>query len=169
MATQYLIVSPEQYGEHHSAMSYFKNKADYDSAVSAIQQLQDSGYVNQPWEIQKQFLLAKNPRLGLLSNKYNNVDELSQALQLSQTVKQRPGKEEPKVVTTNDIETKGSTINYLNYFKKGGIYIKPENRGKFTETKKRTGKTTEELAHSKNPLTRKRAIFALNARKWKHK
>ena len=50
----------------------------------------------------------------------------------------------------------------------GSIYIKPENRGKFTETKKRTGKTTEELTHSKNPLTRKRAIFAQNAKKWKH-
>ena len=42
------------------------------------------------------------------------------------------------------------------------IHIKPENRGKFTATKKRTGKTTEELTHSKNPLTRKRAIFAQN-------
>lgn len=50
-----------------------------------------------------------------------------------------------------------------------GIHIKKENRGKFTETKKRTGKTTEELTHSKNPLTRKRAIFAQNAKKWKHK
>ena len=49
-----------------------------------------------------------------------------------------------------------------------GIHIKKENRGKFTETKKRTGKTTEELTHSKNPLTRKRAIFAQNSRKWKH-
>lgn len=49
-----------------------------------------------------------------------------------------------------------------------GIHIKKENRGKFTETKKRTGKTTEELTHSKNPLTRKRAIFAQNAKKWKH-
>lgn len=48
----------------------------------------------------------------------------------------------------------------------GGIHIKPENRGKFTETKRRTGKTTEELTHSKNPLTRKRAIFALNSRHW---
>jgi len=26
-----------------------------------------------------------------------------------------------------------------NLFKKGGIYIKPENRGKFTALKKRTG------------------------------
>ena len=46
------------------------------------------------------------------------------------------------------------------------IHINPENKGKFTATKKRTGKTTEELKHSKNPLTRKRAVFAENARKW---
>lgn len=51
----------------------------------------------------------------------------------------------------------------------GTIHIKPENRGKFNALKKRTGKTTEELTHSKNPLTRKRAIFAQNARKWNHK
>lgn len=50
-----------------------------------------------------------------------------------------------------------------------GIHIKKKNRGKFTATKKRTGKSTEELTHSKNPLTRKRAIFAQNARKWNHK
>ena len=46
------------------------------------------------------------------------------------------------------------------------IKIKPENRGKFNATKKKTGKTTEELTHSKNPVTRKRAIFAQNAAKW---
>ena len=53
-------------------------------------------------------------------------------------------------------------------FKKGGIYIKPKNRGKFNALKKRTGKTTAQLKHSKNPLTRKRATFAANAKKWKH-
>ena len=46
------------------------------------------------------------------------------------------------------------------------IEIKPENKGKFTATKERTGKTTEELKHSKNPLTRKRATFAANVKKW---
>ena len=46
------------------------------------------------------------------------------------------------------------------------IKIKPENRGKFNATKNKTGKTTEELTHSKNPVTRKRAIFAQNAAKW---
>lgn len=50
----------------------------------------------------------------------------------------------------------------------GSIHINPANRGKFNATKKRTGKTTEELTHSKNPLTRKRAIFAQNAAKWHH-
>lgn len=54
-------------------------------------------------------------------------------------------------------------------YKNGKIRIKPANRGKFNATKKRTGKTTEELTHSKNPLTRKRAIFAQNAKKWNHK
>lgn len=57
------------------------------------------------------------------------------------------------------------------YLYNGGgnkIHIDPKNRGKFNDTKERTGKTTEELTHSKNPLTRKRAIFAQNASKWKH-
>ena len=49
------------------------------------------------------------------------------------------------------------------------IHIKPENKGKFTQTMKRTGKSASELKHSSNPLTRKRATFALNARKWNHK
>ena len=49
------------------------------------------------------------------------------------------------------------------------IEIKPENKGKFNATKKATGKSTEELTHSKNPLTRKRAIFAQNAKRWSHK
>lgn len=56
---------------------------------------------------------------------------------------------------------------FLNRLGDGGsIHINPENRGKFNATKARTGKTTEELTHSKNPLTRKRAIFAQNAAKW---
>lgn len=70
------------------------------------------------------------------------------------------------IVETCDTEFWKAKIEFM---KRGGIYIKPENRGKFNATKKRTGKTTEELAHSKNPLTRKRAIFALNARHWAKK
>lgn len=49
------------------------------------------------------------------------------------------------------------------------IHIKKENRGKFTAYKKRTGKTTAEALHSKDPHVRQMANFARNARKWKHK
>lgn len=52
---------------------------------------------------------------------------------------------------------------------KNGIKIKPENKGKFTATKKETGKSTEELTHSKNPKTKARAVFAQNAAKWSKK
>ena len=46
--------------------------------------------------------------------------------------------------------------------------IDPKNKGKFTATQKRTGKSTEQLCHSKNPLTRKRANFAKMAKRgWK--
>lgn len=72
--------------------------------------------------------------------------------------------------TMNNLEANYAALGgFLNQYSNGGsIHIKPENRGKFNATKKRTGKTTEELTHSKNPLTRKRAIFALNSAKWKH-
>ena len=52
--------------------------------------------------------------------------------------------------------------------KYGGIHIKPENRGKFTAYKERTGKTTEEALHSPNAHVRQMANFARNAAKWKH-
>lgn len=79
------------------------------------------------------------------------------------------------IETQNDMNTLanysayGGFLKGDNLFSKGGsIHIKPENRGKFNATKQRTGKSTEELTHSKNPLTRKRAIFAQNAAKWHH-
>lgn len=56
--------------------------------------------------------------------------------------------------------------NNTNVLAKNGIHIKPENKGKFTEYKKRTGKTTEEALHSKNPHVRQMANFARNAAKW---
>jgi hypothetical protein len=48
------------------------------------------------------------------------------------------------------------------------IHIKPENKGKFTAFKKRTGETTEEALHSENAHVRKMANFAKNAKKFKH-
>lgn len=52
--------------------------------------------------------------------------------------------------------------------KKGSIHINPKNKGKFNALKKRTGKTTTQLLHSKNPKTRQRANFARNSKTWNH-
>lgn len=57
-------------------------------------------------------------------------------------------------------------------FKKGNkIHIKKANRGKFTDYC--GGEVTNECIqrgkHSSNPAVRKRATFAQNARRWKHK
>lgn len=52
----------------------------------------------------------------------------------------------------------------------GGIHIKKENRGKFTDYcgGKVTSSCIQRGLHSSNPTTRKRANFARNARSWQH-
>jgi len=52
--------------------------------------------------------------------------------------------------------------------KYGGIHIKKSHEGRFTAYKKRTGKTTEEALHSKDPHVRQMANFARNASHFKH-
>ena len=53
--------------------------------------------------------------------------------------------------------------------KDSGIHIKPENRGKFTRLKKRTGKSASWFKAHGTPAQKKMAVFALNSRKWSHK
>ena len=65
-------------------------------------------------------------------------------------------------------------MDYIDYMKGGGIHIKEENKGKFTESAKRAGKSVQEHATDvlNNPnatrLQKRRAQFAKNAKKWKH-
>lgn len=65
-------------------------------------------------------------------------------------------------------------ISDIRYKKGGSIHIKEKNKGKFTESAKRAGKSVQEHAKDvvKDPkatkLQKKRAQFALNAKKWKH-
>jgi hypothetical protein len=49
------------------------------------------------------------------------------------------------------------------------INIKKSHEGMFTAYKKRTGQTTSEALHSKNKHVKMMAVFAANAKKWKHK
>ena len=65
----------------------------------------------------------------------------------------------------SDLEVGGLLADYRSG---GKIHIKPENRGKFTALLKRTGKSASWYKAHGTPLQRKRATFALNARKWKH-
>lgn len=55
-----------------------------------------------------------------------------------------------------------------NTFGDGGIFIKPENRGKFTALKERTGKSSTWYKEHGTPAQKKMATFSLNATKWKH-
>ena len=57
----------------------------------------------------------------------------------------------------------------IQYFSNGGsIFIKPENRGKFTRLKERTGHSASWFKENGTPAQKKMATFALNARHWKH-
>lgn len=67
-------------------------------------------------------------------------------------------------------------LGYLEMMKNGSkIHIKPENRGKFSASARKAGQSVQEHAKSvlNNPnattLQKRRAQFAINAKKWNHK
>lgn len=67
-------------------------------------------------------------------------------------------------------------IEQIGFYKKGSrIHIKKKNRGKFTASAKRAGKSVQQHARdiladpSATPLQKKRANFARNAAKWHKK
>ena len=84
-------------------------------------------------------------------------------------------------ISTQDLDLE--TIDYpniidneLEIFKSGGkIHIKKKNRGKFTSAAKRAGQSVQEHARSvlnnpnATPLQKKRANFAIQAKRWHHK
>lgn len=146
---------------------------DYDNPYLAQTDFYVNEYLNR--------VNAKKKLKAVFDNPNSTVEQIAEALHKAQsstsnqheTVKKKakflldklPNEPEANLLK------KGWNIPIKELYKNGGemsIHIKPENIGKFTETKRRTGKTTEELTHSKNPLTRKRAVFAMNAKKWKH-
>lgn len=81
------------------------------------------------------------------------------------------------------IDSRGEPIIYKwqndiipSIYKYGGIHIKPSKRGTFTAEAKRRGLSVQELAakilankHRYSSAMIKKAVFARNARKWKHK
>lgn len=73
------------------------------------------------------------------------------------------------VAVRNGITNLQEIRQKYNEFAEGGsIHIKPENRGKFTVLKERTGHSATWFKEHGTPAQRKTATFALNARHWKH-
>lgn len=111
---------------------------------------------------------------GLFSHKAHNLaNQLRDKMEYGNSFVQNSLTNNANNITENIMNTLDANYSalggFLNHYADGGnIHINPANRGKFNATKTRTGKTTEELTHSKNPLTKKRAIFAQNAAKWHH-
>lgn len=81
-----------------------------------------------------------------------------------------------KLSNSSTIDLPNLFIDMIEHLKKGGkIYIKKANRGKFTASAKRAGQTVQEHAKSvvndpkATTLQKRRAQFAINAKKWDHK
>ena len=75
-------------------------------------------------------------------------------------------------LSTSEYKKQGGKMNILEFLKNGsGIHIKEKNKGKFTSYcgGKVTNECIQKGKNSSNPAIRKRATFAANARKWKHK
>ena len=76
----------------------------------------------------------------------------------------------------NTLSLKESKDEYVLMMKKGAkIHIKKENRGKFSASAKRAGEGVQEPAHkvmndpNATTLQKKRANFAIQAKKWHKK
>jgi len=111
--------------------------------------------------------VSNNPLTHLFDSDNSNTGTKSKGLDFSQL---DPNDFKSKSKTTNLVDSPIDNLssNTMIAAKGGTIHINPANKGKFNALKDRTGKSTEELTHSKNPLTKKRAIFAQNASHWKH-
>lgn len=76
----------------------------------------------------------------------------------------------------NSIGLENLTFGYIELMKKGSkIHIKEKNKGKFSAAAKRAGQSVQEHARSimnnpnATPLQKKRANFAIQAKRWHHK
>lgn len=178
------LVQPEAYV---TPVGYIKD------AITTAEELEKGNYGNAavstlmnaiPWGVGKGLRKIKSR----VSNTLNTPIEIHSSMVdeypsiLAEKARRKTSKNKKKVKEESDYDSEFSEVIrrdrnikkmeeiYPLYpiptYKDGGIHIKKKNKGKFNALKKRTGKSTEELTHSKNPLTRKRAIFAQNAAKW---
>lgn len=136
------------------------NKFQNSGIVKRIEKAQNKTNVINPQIVAN--TISKS--LKILDNLYNRYKS-----QTSSTYVYKPVID--KIFTGEKVvklERNGGILKRVE-FGKSGIHIKPENRGKFTALKKRTGKSSTWYKEHGTPAQKKMAVFALNARKWKHK
>lgn len=167
--TKYGFVDKD--GNLHSISEYHADVLDGKTVIGNpngsifIGRLQD---ISRPQLDSLNSYLAKNPsrilRTDLGSFNQYRLDDPSLESYLKQYY------EHPKPNDPNVYVIGTTTPNTLWNGKANGgkIHIKPENRGKFTALKKRTGHSASWFKAHGTPAQKKMATFALNARKWKH-
>ena len=120
-----------------------------------INKFQNSGIIKRVENIQNRMNIV-NPQI--VTNIVSKGQEVLDSLY---------NRSEPQIEKTNSYK-QGGILKRVESGK-SGIHIKPENRGKFTALKKRTGKSSTWYKEHGTPAQKKMAVFALNAKKWKHK
>ena len=100
-----------------------------------------------------------------------NPQQLPLSKRIQYSIFDYPLLNKKKLFNPNDVVSGKTARTSQNYAsgKDSGIHIKPENRGKFTRLKKRTGKSASWFKAHGTPAQKKMAVFALNSRKWSHK
>ena len=172
-------------GARQKAMKSYNYTYEFGSGLSPEEQKQLDYVINEgmykdtpgEWRYGKGYKRAKDARQAFL-----NSDDVNKAALIIQNNYLRPGKPhtqrrqdmaeyyEDKYSQTFPYNMEEFEDGYLyNPHSEGGsIHIKPENRGKFTALKERTGHSASWFKAHGTPAQKKMAVFALNARKWKH-
>lgn len=114
---------------------------------------------NKANSLNKQINIANSRNLLALSNKADTIDTQNDFTKLANY---------SAYGGPITMRYTGVMSPFGNTFGDGGIFIKPENRGKFTALKERTGKSSTWYKEHGTPAQKKMATFALNSRHWSH-
>ena len=172
-------------GARQKAMRNYDYVYEFGSGLSPEEQQQLDYIINEgiykdtpgEWRHGKGYSRAKDARKAFL-----NTEDVNKAAMIVQNNFLRPGKPhtqrrqdmaeyyEDKYSRTfpYNLEEYKDSYLYSPHSEGGSIHIKPENRGKFTALKERTGHSASWFKAHGTPAQKKMAVFALNAKKWKH-
>ena len=143
-----------------------KYKGKTFAQIADMLQKESADRPNDP--VSKQTLDDMMSRLRDAQEEYNRLKEQRR---LAKTIDSMSDEQKAAIMSSlvqSIPQQEGIDLGQPMYASGGKIHIKPENRGKFTALKKRTGKSATWFKQHGTPAQKKMATFALNARKWKH-